>query len=165
MTSEELLKIIERAAKRGEWRAAAWLLEHRESATKTRAHQETDFVSAYPLVVNAAYGKPVVTPDYIKAIVAQHYGVELPLLSAEDGTPHIRTARVALARSVAMHLCREVLKPSYPEIGRIFRRDHGSVMAACKKISEDDDPATVQNVAFLREKLASSVTNNPVSET
>jgi chromosomal replication initiation ATPase DnaA len=42
---------------------------------------------------------------------------------------------VAFARHVAMYLCKQRLKCSFPELGRAFgNRDHTTVMSAVRKI-------------------------------
>lgn len=63
--------------------------------------------------------------------VALHYGLsEVQLLGEE------RAAHVALARHMAMSLCRALHGHSFPRIGRVFgRRDHTTVMAAHRRIT------------------------------
>jgi len=47
-----------------------------------------------------------------------------------------RTANIALARQVAMYLCRDLTELSLPKIGALFGRDHTTVMHAYRKISD-----------------------------
>ncbi len=47
-----------------------------------------------------------------------------------------RTATVALARQVAMHLCRTFTHRSLVEVGDAFGRDHTTVMHAEDRIAE-----------------------------
>ena len=57
-------------------------------------------------------------------------------LSPEDITGSGRQQAVALARQIAMHICRELTDLSLPKIGTHFgNRDHTTVMYATKKIS------------------------------
>lgn len=57
-------------------------------------------------------------------------------LRAEDITGSGRQQAVALARQIAMHICRELTDLSLPKIGTHFgNRDHTTVMYATKKIS------------------------------
>ncbi len=59
---------------------------------------------------------------------AEHFGTSVEALRGR------RTPREAKARAVAMYLCRSMLGSSYPEIGRIFDRDHSSAMNATKRV-------------------------------
>ncbi len=57
-------------------------------------------------------------------------------ISTEDITGSGRQQAVALARQIAMHICRELTDMSLPKIGAHFgNRDHTTVMYATKKIS------------------------------
>jgi chromosomal replication initiator protein len=66
-------------------------------------------------------------------------------LSRAELLSRSRRRPVALARQVAMYLCREVAQrggerssrwASYPRIGLAFARDHSSVIHACNVVSE-----------------------------
>lgn len=64
------------------------------------------------------------TADYFKLTVDDLYGSS-------------RSQAVAIARQIAMYLCRELTNLSLPKIGQLFgNRDHTTVMYANKKISE-----------------------------
>ena len=55
----------------------------------------------------------------------------------EDLSSKIRTKEVALARQIAMYLCREVTNVSLLKIGENFgKRDHTTVMHAVDKIKQ-----------------------------
>lgn len=57
-------------------------------------------------------------------------------ISTDDITGSGRQQAVALARQIAMHICRELTDMSLPKIGAHFgNRDHTTVMYATKKIS------------------------------
>lgn len=74
----------------------------------------------------------VVAPGDIISITATFYQ-----LSVEDLYGPSRSQTIALARQVAMYLCREMTSLSLPKIGQLFgNRDHTTVMYANKKISE-----------------------------
>lgn len=70
-------------------------------------------------------------PADIKRAVAQHFSLlEEDLIGAD------RSANLVLARHLAMYLCKQLLKMSYPEIGVAFGdRDHTTVMHAVRKIA------------------------------
>jgi len=47
----------------------------------------------------------------------------------------VRTLQIALARAIAMYLCRNLLDMSFAAVGKAFNgKDHTTVMAACKKV-------------------------------
>lgn len=76
--------------------------------------------------------KKEVTTDKIQDIVASYYRV-----SSHDLLGKRRTSNIAMARHVAMFLCRSLLGRSYLEIGAIFGgRDHSTVIHACKTIED-----------------------------
>jgi len=95
-------------------------------------------------------GDPI-TPDMARATLGLLSPMRSRKASAEDVQHRVATAwgvkasdlkgerrhrSVALPRQVAMYICRESLKLSYPEIGdRFGGRDHTTVMTACRKIS------------------------------
>lgn len=67
--------------------------------------------------------------DVVKAVCAEYGVTPSELLS------HDRHAYLARARMVAMYLARKHVGSSYPELGRFFsKRDHTTVMSACRKI-------------------------------
>jgi len=58
-------------------------------------------------------------------------------LSVDDLYGSSRAQQIALARQIAMYLCRELTPLSLPKIGLLFGgRDHTTVMYACKKIAK-----------------------------
>ena len=72
-----------------------------------------------------------ISPMSIITATADYYK-----LSPEDITGSGRQQAVALARQIAMHICRELTDLSLPKIGTHFgNRDHTTVMYATKKIS------------------------------
>ena len=74
----------------------------------------------------------VISPTDIISITATFFQ-----LSVEDLYGSSRSQTIALARQVAMYLCREMTNLSLPKIGQLFgNRDHTTVMYANKKITE-----------------------------
>ena len=72
-----------------------------------------------------------ISPLEIISATASYYK-----LKSEDITGSGRQQAVALARQIAMHICRELTDMSLPKIGTHFgNRDHTTVMYATKKIS------------------------------
>ncbi|MFT4231027.1 MAG: chromosomal replication initiator protein DnaA [Microbacterium sp.] len=74
----------------------------------------------------------VVSPTDIVTATAQYFK-----LTVDDLYGSSRSQFIAQARQIAMYLCRERTNLSLPKIGQLFgKRDHTTVMYACKKISE-----------------------------
>lgn len=74
----------------------------------------------------------VVSPNEIIGQTAQYFE-----LTVDDLYGSSRSATIALARQIAMYLCREMTNLSLPKIGQLFgNRDHTTVMYANKKIGE-----------------------------
>ncbi|QKJ24636.1 chromosomal replication initiator protein DnaA [Aquiluna borgnonia] len=72
-----------------------------------------------------------ISPLSIITATANYYKI-----SPDDITGSGRQQAVALARQIAMHICRELTDMSLPKIGTHFgNRDHTTVMYATKKIS------------------------------
>lgn len=65
----------------------------------------------------------------IKAATAHHYGFKVSDIMGKR-----KTMSLSRARHVAMYLCKKHTGKSYAEIGRIFNRDHSSVMYGCERI-------------------------------
>ena len=71
--------------------------------------------------------------DQVQQIVAQNYNI-----SVEDLKSKKRVANIALARQVAMYICRVVLEESLPKIGVEFGgKNHTTVMHSVDKIKKE----------------------------
>ena len=46
----------------------------------------------------------------------------------------VRTSQIALARQISMYLCRLLVGTPFDKIGKIFSRDHSTVMSSCEKV-------------------------------
>ena len=76
-----------------------------------------------------------VTVDKVQKIVASYFNIRISDLKSKK-----RTKGLVLPRQIAMYLCRELLKMSFPEIGRIFGgKDHSTVIYACKTVEKEKD--------------------------
>jgi chromosomal replication initiator protein len=92
--------------------------------------------------------------DDIQRVVCHHFKLKAHDLSSKD-----RHKSVAFARHVAMYLCKQRLKCSFPELGRAFGgRDHTTVMSAVRKVADlrDADPETRAHLEALERKLGTS---------
>ncbi len=88
----------------------------------------------------------------IQRAVCQHFRLRTSDLTSKD-----RHKTIAFARHVAMYLCKQRLKCSFPELGRAFGgRDHTTVMSAVRKIGtqREDDPAVRAHIEAIERKLA-----------
>jgi chromosomal replication initiator protein len=88
----------------------------------------------------------------IQRAVCHHFHLRSIDLTSKD-----RHKSVAFARHVAMYLCKQRLKVSFPEIGRAFgNRDHTTVISAVRKIEaqRDSDPQVRAHIEALERRLA-----------
>ncbi len=88
----------------------------------------------------------------IQRAVCHHFHLRSIDLTSKD-----RHKSIAFARHVAMYLCKQRLKCSFPEIGRAFgNRDHTTVMSAVRKIEaqRDSDPQVRAHLETLERRLA-----------
>jgi chromosomal replication initiator protein len=89
----------------------------------------------------------------IQRAVCGHFSFSNAELLSKD-----RHKSVAFARQVAMYLCRQRLKCSFPELGRAFgNRDHTTVMSACRRVESlrKQDPQVNAHLQAIENKLAS----------
>jgi chromosomal replication initiator protein len=89
----------------------------------------------------------------IQRAVCNHFSFTNVELLSKD-----RHKSVAFARQVAMYLCRQRLKCSFPELGRAFgNRDHTTVMSACRRVESlrKQDPQVDAHLQAIEHKLAS----------
>jgi chromosomal replication initiation ATPase DnaA len=73
--------------------------------------------------------------ERIKRAVAEHFGLPLESLSAWRGRqPTVEK------RQIAMFLAREIVRCSYPDIGRAFGgKDHSTVIHACQVVKSSPE--------------------------
>ncbi len=71
-------------------------------------------------------------------------------------TSKVRTSQIALARRIAMYLCRELTSTSYKKIGSLFgNRDHSTVITAVLKVETElkTDSQLANVVTTLKKRL------------
>ena len=74
-----------------------------------------------------------ITIDRIKRAVGDYYGLTVNQLNSKT-----RTKNIAMARHIAMYLCRKMLDAPYKDIGVSFgNRDHSTVINACDKVEKN----------------------------
>ena len=88
----------------------------------------------------------------ILTATAQHYNIREKDILAPG-----RSARVINARQIAMWAARELTRCSLPQLGRIFKRDHTTVLHSVWKIGamRQSDPAFAAETDALLAKFAS----------
>jgi chromosomal replication initiator protein len=92
--------------------------------------------------------------DDIQRIVCHHFKLRTSDLLSKD-----RHKSIAFARHVAMYLCKQRLKCSFPELGRAFgNRDHTTVMSAVRKVEHlrTTDPEVRAHLEAIEKKLGTS---------
>lgn len=112
---------------------------------------DMDFVKS-ELSNSVAHRAQMVSVEDIQRTVCQHFHLRTSDLTSKD-----RHKTIAFARHVAMYLCKQRLKCSFPELGRAFGgRDHTTVMSAVRKIEtqREDDPTVRAHLEAIERKLA-----------
>ncbi len=87
----------------------------------------------------------------IQRLVCHHFKLRSVDLLSKD-----RHKSIAFARHVAMYLCKQRLKCSFPELGRAFgNRDHTTVISAVRKVDalRAVDPEVRAHIEALERKL------------
>ena len=87
-----------------------------------------------------------VTVDKIFSAVYNKYGI-----SREDIVGAKRNKEIAAARHVTIYLVRQITEMSLPNIGKVFNRDHATIMASLKAVekrlnTEDSFPAELADI-------------------
>ncbi|MFO0549342.1 MAG: chromosomal replication initiator protein DnaA [Polyangiaceae bacterium] len=106
------------------------------------------------LSASAALKPPTMSVEDVQRLVCHHFHLRSSDLVSKD-----RHKTVAFARHVAMYLCKQRMKCSFPELGRAFGgRDHTTVMSAVRKIEaqRENDPQVRAHLEALERKLAES---------
>lgn len=90
--------------------------------------------------------KHELTFDRIAKNVAKHFG-----LSTEDILGKSQSRECSLPRQISMYFCREKLKLPYKQIGKLFSRDHSTVMTNIKAVEEKKALKSVETCLALQE--------------
>ncbi|MEI6242489.1 MAG: DnaA/Hda family protein [Chlamydiota bacterium] len=75
--------------------------------------------------------KAKATPEKIIKITSDHFGI-----TVEDLLGKTQTRECSLPRQIAMYLCKNQLHIPFTQIGKLFTRDHSTVMTSIKRIEE-----------------------------
>jgi chromosomal replication initiator protein len=113
---------------------------------------EIDFTRTEMAATSTARPNEASVED-IQRAVCHHFKLRSTDLLSKD-----RHKSVAFARHVAMYLCKQRLKCSFPELGRAFgNRDHTTVISAVRKVESlrTRDPEVRAHLEALERKLGS----------
>lgn len=86
----------------------------------------------------------------IQRRVAGHYGLSLPAMTATT-----RKRDVARPRQVAMYLAKRLTRRTLPELGKLFDRDHTTVLYGIRATEERraTDPDLDRDIRAIEEGL------------
>ena len=91
-----------------------------------------------------------VTVDKIFSAITDRYGV-----SREDMVGKKREKAIAEARHISVYLIREITEMSFPNIGKLYDRDHTTILSSYQKISRQvkTDPVFALELNELKKGL------------
>ncbi|MEK7702756.1 MAG: chromosomal replication initiator protein DnaA [Nitrospirota bacterium] len=88
--------------------------------------------------------KREISIEEVQKKVADHFQMKLSDLKSKR-----RTKTIVFPRQIAMYICRELTKASFPEIGEAFGgKDHSTVIHSCKLIEKDKAKDTELNATL-----------------
>jgi len=97
------------------------------------------FPTAEKLLKDLLQPKP--TPEQIVKSLATHFGIKPEDILGKD-----QSRSSAFPRQIAMYICREHLKMPFQAIGKIFSRDHSTVMSSVKQLEKTPEVLEIVNV-------------------
>ena len=88
--------------------------------------------------------------DKVFTCINKKYGIDKKTLIGKS-----RTKDVAFTRHLAIYLIREMTDMSYPSVGKIFDRNHSTVISSCEIIEKklSSDPLFLINVSDLKKDI------------
>lgn len=100
--------------------------------------------------------------DDIVKLVSEHFQLSTTTLLFGG-----RAERIVWPRQVAMALCREFTEFTYQELGSYFKKDHGTIIHACKSVECRCETSVKQliNINYLREKIEAAIKPECAQET
>ncbi len=150
--SIEMAKMI--AARVDSARKIGGILNSIKSAIELKGKELAPELIEQILITEADQKRPKLNAkiqDVIKT-VSDHYRLKQQAVKGQS-----RKKKIALARHVAMYICKEDLREPYAEIGHWFsNRDHSTVLHAYHKIQEMvlNDDSVQQEVSAIRMSLS-----------
>ena len=94
--------------------------------------------------------KESLSPEKIISTTASYYN-----LAPSQLTSKVRINQITFARQIAIYLCRELLDIPFSQIGKIFSRDHSTIMSSVQKVENllKDDNQTIHAINQLKDQL------------
>ena len=88
--------------------------------------------------------------DKVFTCIQRKYGIDKKTLIGKS-----RTKDVAFTRHIAIYLIREMTDMSYPSVGKIFDRNHSTVISSCEIIEKklSSDPLFLINISDLKKDV------------
>jgi chromosomal replication initiator protein len=88
--------------------------------------------------------------DKVFTCINKKYGIDKKTLIGKS-----RTKDVAFTRHVAIYLIREMTDMSYPSVGKIFDRNHSTVISSCETIEKkiSSDPMFLITISDLKKDI------------
>ncbi len=124
--------------------------------------QSIDLSLAKELIQEILPEEPQITKEFILDLVCHHFRITKEELCSKS-----RERRVTFPRQVAMYLCRKFTGESLQAIGKLFNRDHATVIYAISKVEKAlSRPGSVKyQIEYLyreiEERLQASITKGP----
>lgn len=112
--------------------------------------QDIDLELAREMVESIVGKQAKITVDSIKEAICRHFNVDLEALRSKS-----RKRAVTWPRHVAMYLARRLTDASLDEIGRLFNRDHATVVHSVKYISKHMETSEKirREIEFVSERI------------
>ena len=94
--------------------------------------------------------RKILTPEFIIDVVAEHFDIPTSDILSDK-----RDGRIALPRQIAMYLSKRYTMRNLVEIGKVFNRDHSTVLHGIKTVEEKvkKDPTVDNYVDIITKKL------------
>ncbi len=150
--SDEIILYLAQSVRSNVRELEGTLIRLAAKSSLTKHAVDMDFVRAELLHASGPRASEQGVED-IQRVVCHHFKLRSSDLLSKD-----RHKSIAFARHVAMYLCKQRLKCSFPELGRAFgNRDHTTVMSAVRKVQDlrTADPEVRAHLDALERKLGS----------
>ncbi|MHA0272416.1 DnaA ATPase domain-containing protein [Mycoplasma sp. 48589B] len=89
-----------------------------------------------------------ITPDIIIKAVSKYYKIP-----TKDILSNSRKAEIVVARHIAMYMISIQLDYSSTELGKVFKKDHSTVLNALRKFKDTDDESLKRTIQELKNQI------------
>jgi len=91
----------------------------------------------------------VVTPDIIQDVVSEYFNIEKKYMSEYTNEP-----QYVEPRQIAIYLCHTMIGLSKSELGRVFKRNHASIINSISRVTMNfvDDKRTANQIEEIGSK-------------